>query len=115
MNSIQSMDLWMFALVLTVTTLAGFGIFARWCAYSPAVPRDKLNRLAVGMTMEEVKLLLGPPRLRRGLPDDLKEWVYGVTMKRHVLMLQFGLDGKLQSFGHGVPGGHISSSAMNNE
>lgn len=105
----------MVALVFTVGVLAGFGMFARWCAYSPAVPREQLNKLRVGMKADEVKLLLGSPRLVRQLPDDLKEWVYGPAMKRHVLMLQFHGDGTLQSFAHGIPGGHLQSGSIHNE
>jgi outer membrane protein assembly factor BamE (lipoprotein component of BamABCDE complex) len=114
MTSLQANDPWVLVAVLTVILLLGFGFFARWCAYSPAVPRDKLNQLAVGSTMNEVRLLLGPPRLMRQLPDEMREWVYGVPMKRHVLMLQFGTDGKLQSFAHAVPGGHIPSASIHN-
>ena len=114
MSSLESIEIWLVALVITVTVLAGFGIFARWCAYSPAVPLDRLNSLRVGMKSEEVKLLLGPPRLIRQLPDNLKEWVYGAVMKRHVLMIQFHADGTVQSFAHAIPGGHIPSSAIHN-
>lgn len=115
MNALETNVLWVFTAILTVTMLIGFGMFARWCAYSPAVPRDQLNLLAVGTSMEEVKRLLGPPRLMRQLPDDLREWVYGAPMKRHVLILQFGPDRKLQSFAHAVPGGHIPSPAIHHE
>ncbi len=114
MKIFQSVDPWVIVAVLTAILLVGYGVFARWCAYSPAVPRDRLNQLAVGTTLDEVRRLLGPPRLRRHLPDDLCEWVYGAPMKRHVLMLQFGADGRLQSFAHAVPGGHISSASIHN-
>ena len=114
MNFFRSIDPWIIVAVLTVILLAGFGFFSRWCAYSPAVPRDRLNQLTVGSTMEGVRLLLGPPRLMRQLPEGLREWVYGAPMKRHVLMLQFSAEGTLQSFGHAVPGGHIQASSIHN-
>jgi outer membrane protein assembly factor BamE (lipoprotein component of BamABCDE complex) len=114
MNFLQSIDPWVIVAVLLMGLLVSYGFFARWCAYSPAVPRDQLNQLAVGTTMEDVRLLLGPPRLMRQLPDGFREWIYGAPMKRHVLMLQFSADGKLQSFAHAVPGGHISSAALHN-
>jgi outer membrane protein assembly factor BamE (lipoprotein component of BamABCDE complex) len=114
MNFLLSADPWVIVAVLTVMLLAAYGVFARWCFYGPAVPRDKLNQLVVGATMEEVRRLLGPPRLLRPLPDGVREWVYGAPMKRHVLMLQFSADGKLQSFAHAVPGGHVSSATLHN-
>ena len=114
MNFFESIDPWVIVAVLLMVLVVGYGFFARWCTYSPAVPRDKLNQLAVGTTMESVKLLLGPPRLMRQLPDGMREWVYGVPMKRHVLMLQFDTDGKLQSFAHAIPGGHVSSATLHN-
>lgn len=114
MNSLESINPWIAVAVFTTLLLAGFGIFARWCAFSPAVPVERLNQLAVGMTTENVRLLLGPPRLIRHIPNDMREWVYGASMKRHVLMLQFGTGKKLQSFAHSVPGGHIQASAIHN-
>jgi hypothetical protein len=98
----HSPDIWMLALAITVVVLTGFGIFSRWCAFSPAVPREKLDQLRVGMTQDEVTALLGEPRERR-MEGPVQEWSYGLSMKRHVLLLHFGKSGKLLSFVHSAP------------
>lgn len=103
MKAFFSIELWMVALVATVTVLAGFGAFARWCSFSPAVPRKKLERLRVGMTMDEVTALLREPRDRKVSSDGAQQWLYGARMKRHILMIEFNASHVLQSFAHGVP------------
>lgn len=91
------------ALTVTVAILAGFGIFARWCSFSPAVPRRKLQELRVGMTTEEVRALLGRPREERHDGPGPRRWVYGARVKRHLLIIEFSGKGVLQSFADGVP------------
>ena len=100
---LHSNEVWLVALVATIAILAGFGIFARWCSFSPAVPRRKLEQLRVGMTMDEVKNLLGPARDQSHLPAGASQWVYGARMKRHILIIEFSDKLVLQSFAHGVP------------
>ncbi|HTD68282.1 MAG TPA: hypothetical protein VK846_17290 [Candidatus Limnocylindria bacterium] len=103
MSQIFSIEVWMVALAATVVVLAGFGMFARWCSFSPAVPRRKLERLRVGMTMDEVTALLREPRERKVSSDGAQQWLYGARMKRHLLMIEFNASNVLQSFAHGVP------------
>lgn len=74
-------------------------VFARWCLFSAAVPYNRLNRLRVGMTMREVRELLGEPR-REGVHQELPEWLYGHRLKRHVLLVHFDEDGMVRQFQH---------------
>ena len=101
--TIHSIEVWLVALAITVFLLAGFGIFARWCSVSPAVPLDKLESLRVGMTTDEVRAMLGAPRQMKVSDAGAKTWVYGSAMKRHILLIEFSQGGKLDSFAHGVP------------
>lgn len=103
MNTFLSIELWLVALIGTSCVLGGFGLFARWCAFSPAVRRNQLEKLRVGMTSAEVVALVGQPRSTREAPEG-SQWFYGSRMKRHVLMMQFNHSNKLLSFAHGVPG-----------
>ena len=103
MNTFQSLELWLVALIVMICVLGGFSFFARWCAFSPAVHRKKLENLRVGMTSPEVVAIVGQPRNTREAPEG-RVWIYGSPMKRHVLMMQFNQNHKLQSFAHGVPG-----------
>ena len=103
MTSLHSIEVWLVALVITVTVLAGFGIFARWCAFSAAVPADKLAKLRVGMKPEEVVALLGAPRETRMSAEGLRRWFYGARVKRHILLIEFNSHDMVESFAHGVP------------
>ena len=103
MTGLQSIEVWLVALAITVTVLAGFGIFARWCAFSAAVPATKLANLRVGMKAEEVVALLGPPRETRLSADGHRLWFYGARVKRHILLIEFNGHDTLESFAHGVP------------
>jgi outer membrane protein assembly factor BamE (lipoprotein component of BamABCDE complex) len=103
MGILQSIELWLITLVATVAILAGFGVFARWCSFSPAVPRRKLEELHVGMTTEQVQTLLGAPRDMMHQGDGSSQWVYGARMKRHMLIIEFNKKSVVQSFAHGVP------------
>ncbi len=103
MGLLHSIEVWLIALVITVAILAGFGVFARWCSFSPAVPRRKLGELRVGMTMQEVQALLGLPREQRQDGPGSSQWVYGARAKRHMLIMEFSDKGVLQSFADGVP------------
>lgn len=104
MNDIQSIEFWMVALIATICVLGGFGVFARWCSFSPAVRREQLEKLRLGMTTAEVVTLIGQPREAKQGPDGLRQWIYGSRMKRHVLIMQFSSTDKLQNFAHGIPG-----------
>ena len=104
MNDIQSIEFWLVALICTIAVLGGFGLFARWCSFSPAVRRQQLDKLRLGMTTAEVVALIGQPRESTQTPDGIRQWVYGSRMKRHVLIMQFTVNDKLQSFAHGIPG-----------
>ena len=104
MDTLHSRELWLVAVGLTLVLLASFGIFARWCSFSPAVRGHRLEQLHVGQTMDEVKGLLGSPRKTKTGESGLRQWVYGAPMKRHVLLIEFDAHDRLQSFGHGVPG-----------
>lgn len=101
--AINTVEVWLIALIVTVTVLAGFGMFVRWCSLSPAVGPAKLARLSVGMTPEEITALLGEPRQTRTGKAGLRQWIYGAPMKRHVLLIEFNTHNRLQSFAHGVP------------
>jgi hypothetical protein len=81
-------------------------VFARWCAQSPAIPRLHLEKLRLGMTPSEIVALLGEPREVRHTPEGRLQWIYGSRMKRHVLMMEFNSDDRLQVFAHGVPSTH---------
>ena len=98
-----SIEFWMVALAITVTLLAGFGVFSRWCAFSPAVKKARLDVLRVGMTMDEVTALLGAPRDCKRADNGVQFHVYGSRLKRHVLLLEFDRNGRLEKFAHGVP------------
>ncbi len=104
MNTLQSVEFWLVALIVTICLLGGFGVFARWCAFSPAVRRDQLAKLRLGMTSAEVVALIGQPRENNQGADGVRQWIYGSRMKRHVLIMQFNANDKLQGFAHGVPG-----------
>lgn len=101
--NIHSIEVWLVALAITVALLTGFGMFARWCAVSPAVPVKKLESLRVGMTAEEVKAMLGAPRQMKTSDAGARTWVYGTAMKRHLLLIEFNDSGTLTSFAHGIP------------
>ena len=103
MTGLHSIEVWLIALAITVTVLAGFGIFARWCAFSSAVSAARLEKLCVGMKMEEVTLLLGPPRETRTPAEGPRQWLYGARMKRHILLIEFDTRGAVESFAHGIP------------
>jgi outer membrane protein assembly factor BamE (lipoprotein component of BamABCDE complex) len=110
MNAFLSNELWLVVLIGMICVLGGFGLFARWCAFSPAVRREKLEDLRVGMTTAEVVAIVGQPRDTREAPEG-RVWIYGSRMKRHVLMMQFNQSNKLQSFAHGVPGANHRTPA----
>jgi len=114
--ALNTVEVWLIALVITVAVLAGFGMFARWCAFSPAVRRKKLDRLRIGMTPDEITALLGAPRQTRTSKEGLTQWIYGVPMKRHVLLIEFSTHHRLESFAHGVPHArHASRPAGSHE
>ncbi len=113
MTELFSIEVWMVALAVTVAVLTGFGIFVRWCAFSPAVPAAKLETLRVGMTTEEVISLLGEPRERKRAANGSQQWTFGPRVKRHVLIIEFAASNKLQSFAHGVPVQRRGSSQKN--
>jgi outer membrane protein assembly factor BamE (lipoprotein component of BamABCDE complex) len=104
MNTFQSIEFWLVALIVTICLLGGFGVFARWCSFSPAVRRDQLEKLRLGMTTAEIVALIGQPRESKQTAEGARQWIYGSRMKRHVLIMQFSAKDKLQSFAHGVPG-----------
>jgi outer membrane protein assembly factor BamE (lipoprotein component of BamABCDE complex) len=103
MTGLYSIEVWLVALTITVAVLATFGIFARWCAFSAAVPAEKLAKLHVGMKTNEVVALLGPPRDATKSTDGPRRWFYGARMKRHVLLIEFNSHDAVESFAHGVP------------
>jgi len=102
-EALHTVEVWLIALVVTVSLLGAFGAFARWCSLSPAVKQNKLDELRVGMTPEEVTAVLGEPRYTKMSPEGLRQWIYGAPMKRHVLLIEFSSHGRLESFAHGVP------------
>ena len=102
-GALNSIEVWLVAITVTVAILAGFGMFARWCAFSPAAPRRKLAHLRVGMSMPEVKKLLGPPREVTRVGDGPLQWVYGFRIQRHMLIIEFNSNQSVTSFAHGVP------------
>jgi outer membrane protein assembly factor BamE (lipoprotein component of BamABCDE complex) len=103
MTALHSIEIWLIALAITVTVLAGFGVFARWCAFSAAVPAAKLEKLRVGMKTEEVVALLGSPREMKLSADGHRLWIYGSRVKRHILLIEFTAHDAIESFAHGVP------------
>ena len=106
MIGFHSIEIWLAALVVSIFVIGGFGVFARWCAQSPAIPKRDLEKLQVGMTAPEIVALLGQPRETRHTPEGHLQWIYGSRMKRHVLMMEFNPDERLQIFAHGVPSTH---------
>jgi outer membrane protein assembly factor BamE (lipoprotein component of BamABCDE complex) len=102
-GALNSIELWLVALVATVTILTGFGIFSRWCSFSPAVPRRKLALLSVGMTMEQVRELLGRAREESHQNNGVTQWTYGARAKRHMLIVEFNANSAVIGFAHGVP------------
>ena len=103
MSALHSIEVWLVALAITVTVLAGFGMFARWCSLGNAVSADKLEKLRVGMKTDEVVALLGPPRETKTSTEGHRRWLYGARMKRHVLLIEFSSHDIVESFAHGVP------------
>jgi hypothetical protein len=101
--NIHSIEVWLVALAITVALLTGFGIFARWCSMSPAVPLKKLELLRVGMTVDQVQAVLGAPRQMKRNDAGARTWVYGSIMKRHLLLIEFSEHQKVESFAHGIP------------
>ena len=73
--------------------------FGRWCMHGPAVPYAKLNRLKVGMTMQQVRELLGEPR-REAVHAELPEWRFSHRLKCHRLIIRFNEDGIVRQFQH---------------
>ena len=103
--NLQSTELWLVLLFATLCVVGGFGLFARWCTFSPAVRRDQLEKLRVGMTSAEIVAVLGHPRVtRRATSQKPETWTYGAPMKRNVLILEFSNQDRMLSFAHGVPG-----------
>ncbi len=103
MSALQSIEVWLVALAITICFMGGFGLFARWCSFSPAVRRNVLEKLRVGMTTNEVVALLGQPRESKTNPDGHRQWLYGTRMKRHILIIEFNSHDTIESFAHGVP------------
>ena len=95
----------MFGAVLALSLLVT--AFGRWCLHGPAVPFAKLNRLKVGMTMAQVRELLGEPR-REGVHTELPEWRFVSRIKSYVLIVRFDEDGNVRQFQHqhGLDAGH---------
>src|SRR5688572_10069936 len=110
-GGLYSIDVWLVALVITVGILAGFGIFSRWCTFSPAVPRRKLEQLRIGMSAGEVTTALGTPRDVTYKSDGGSQWVYGAPMKRHILIVEFNSHSAVVGFAHGVPGGRRTATS----
>ncbi|HWN94028.1 MAG TPA: outer membrane protein assembly factor BamE [Methylomirabilota bacterium] len=106
MTAFNSIEVWLVALAITICVIGGFSVFARWCGLGPAIPRNRLDRLRVGMTSTEIVALIGQPREVRHTPEGHRQWIYGSRMKRHVLMMEFDSHDRLQIFAHGVPGAH---------
>ena len=104
MTAVHSIEVWLVALAITICLIGSFGVFTRWCSFSPAVRREHLDKLRVGMTTYEVLALLGPPREMRTSADGHRQWLFGVRMKRHVLLIEFNSHETVESFAHGVPG-----------
>ena len=106
--NLHSIEFWLVAVLLTIVVVGGFGLFVRWCTYSPAVSRDQLDKLRAGMTTAEAVAVLGQPRISRWAKGKQNlTWIYGLPMKRHALILEFNAEDKMVSFAHGVPGeGH---------
>ena len=102
--TLQSNEFWLLVMLALLGVLGGFGLFARWCSFSPAVRRAQLDKICVGMTTSEVVALIGQPRKVKQADKGVRQWTYGSRMKRHVLMMEFTPNDKLQSFAHGVPG-----------
>ena len=102
-GALNSIEVWLIALVATVAILAGFGFFSRWCSFSPAAPRRKLEQLRVGMSMTDVREILGSPRDAVRVGDGPLQWVYGSRLKRHMLIIEFNSNEMVTSFAHGVP------------
>jgi outer membrane protein assembly factor BamE (lipoprotein component of BamABCDE complex) len=102
-SALHSIEAWLIALAITVAILAGFGIFSRWCAFSPAVSRRKLDQLRVGMSMDEVRTMLGEPRDATYQGDGSSQWVYGARVKRHMLIIEFSSKASITGFAHGIP------------
>ena len=73
--------------------------FGRWCMHGPAVPYERLNRLRVGMTMQQVRELLGEPH-REAVHTNLPEWRYSHRLKSHLLIIRFDEDGNVRQFRH---------------
>jgi outer membrane protein assembly factor BamE (lipoprotein component of BamABCDE complex) len=104
MNTLQSTEFWLAAIFVMIAIATGFGMFARWCAHSPAVRPDQMAKLCVGMTSAEVVAIIGQPRQTKVGEKGMRHWTYGAPMKRHALVIDFGPQDKMLSFTHGVPG-----------
>ena len=105
MSDFQSIEFWLVALIGTICVVGGFGLFARWCSFSPAVRSEQIDKLRVGMTSAEIVAVLGQPReVRQATGDKHQTWTYGAPMKRHLLVLEFSTQDRMVGFAHGVPG-----------
>jgi hypothetical protein len=98
-----STEIWAAVIGGTIFLVVGFSLFARWCGYSPAVGRNKLEALNVGMSAPDVIALLGRPRQKQPGEKGEEFWIYGAQWKRHVLVVEFNGSGTLREFVHGVP------------
>lgn len=97
--NLDSKEFWIVLFAGVFSIYAGFTVFSRWCLNSPAVPIAKLNQLRVGMTMDEVRQLLGEPR-RITTRDGRPEWQFGRPLKRHILVLRFDDQQRVRHFRH---------------
>jgi len=90
---------WVVAFGSLLVVAWGFTVFARWCIRSPAVPQAKLGRLRAGITVQEVRELLGEPNTIRD-HNGQPLWRYGHRLKRHSLRIRFDDHGRMTEFKH---------------
>ncbi len=111
--NLHSIDLWLVALLLTVALWTAFGMFSRWCAFSPAVPQERMEKLTVGMSLDDVTSLLGQPRATHRGGEGMVSMIYGSRLKRQMLIVEFNRAGRVEQFAHGIPDKHRADFSDN--
>ena len=72
-----------------------FMLFAWWCMESLPVPREDAARIQPGMTMDEVRSVLGSSRDMRSNPDGSATWYYGSPLQWSYYTVEFTKHGKV--------------------
>jgi outer membrane protein assembly factor BamE (lipoprotein component of BamABCDE complex) len=93
-------------IVLSILGCAILGFFSLlalsiWAMNSHGFDKGSFERLAVGMTMEDVKRILGKPSIPpQSTEDSGVVWTYGHDLKWCMAQLEFDFEGILKEKTH---------------